>query len=642
MMQRFVGGDSNAVCDIVTGDASWIYCYDPETKRRSAQWVSPLEELPIKVKRGRSLGKKMVASFFGMTEFCAINAVEMRSLRTMYGVSQKNRCGNSDVRERCGLKEDVVTRVERGMFGHLDRMNESRLAQKSIERTRVVDRSVRVSLENPLQTNLVDTYKAGLVDSSAFRPTNSDPRAHIQKHLQLIKDASKQNVDILVFPLASLNHGTYAEEQRSQDFASPTPSSDDVPCDSHQYPEEISSISYATRDARMYVAINVPEKRYCNDKLEIFNSRVVFDRNGKIIKRYSEQPPGNTDCAVIESNRTFETDFGVTFALLSDSDLVYRQNYESLLKSDVENCILYADSAVYAEFALTNFPSTWAYVHKVNLLVSDTSDRVAGLTGVYATREVKTLDSGSHLLTMEIQKGAYKGNPTRIPSLRGFHGATSEHSVDLHSHSVEFLESALTNKGHRAVLCQTGFCCDFFLKTSGQHSGQLALAVFNGVRKIGTTALGLQACRVMSCHEVVDDNCMLRLPKESGLVFESVRISGNFSEQNSQQYPEIIMDVSSLDENQFIFDSVNDEGQRHTSISLTAARDVAQLGILSRDFPRDANDAENFKLNTTQNRKETFGENYLDKSQIVNFFDSLWITIRIPVFIVSIYVLEQI
>ncbi|GBP21250.1 hypothetical protein EVAR_84377_1 [Eumeta japonica] len=34
-----------------------------------------------------------------------INAVEMRSLRSTCGVSRKDRCGNSDVRERCGLKE---------------------------------------------------------------------------------------------------------------------------------------------------------------------------------------------------------------------------------------------------------------------------------------------------------------------------------------------------------------------------------------------------------------------------------------------------------------------------------------------------------------------------------------------------------
>ncbi|GBP27034.1 hypothetical protein EVAR_11269_1 [Eumeta japonica] len=42
-----------------------------------------------------------------------INALEMRSLRSMCGVSRKDRCRNSDVRARCGLKDDVVTGVER-------------------------------------------------------------------------------------------------------------------------------------------------------------------------------------------------------------------------------------------------------------------------------------------------------------------------------------------------------------------------------------------------------------------------------------------------------------------------------------------------------------------------------------------------
>ncbi|GBP16084.1 hypothetical protein EVAR_94422_1 [Eumeta japonica] len=51
----------------------------------------------------------------------------------MCGGARKDRCRNSDVRERCGLREDVVTRVERGMlrwFSHLERMNESRLTRQ--------------------------------------------------------------------------------------------------------------------------------------------------------------------------------------------------------------------------------------------------------------------------------------------------------------------------------------------------------------------------------------------------------------------------------------------------------------------------------------------------------------------------------
>ncbi|GBP01073.1 hypothetical protein EVAR_2334_1 [Eumeta japonica] len=39
----------------------------------------------------------------------------------------KDKCRNSDVRERCGLKKDVVTRIKNGelrRFDHLEKMNE--------------------------------------------------------------------------------------------------------------------------------------------------------------------------------------------------------------------------------------------------------------------------------------------------------------------------------------------------------------------------------------------------------------------------------------------------------------------------------------------------------------------------------------
>lgn len=90
MRERFNGGDSNSVFDIVTGDESWIYCYDPETKRQSAQWVFPSEELPTKVKRGRSVGKKMVASFFGRTGHYATIVLEDR--KTVTAEWYRNNC----------------------------------------------------------------------------------------------------------------------------------------------------------------------------------------------------------------------------------------------------------------------------------------------------------------------------------------------------------------------------------------------------------------------------------------------------------------------------------------------------------------------------------------------------------------------
>ncbi|CAH1977550.1 unnamed protein product [Acanthoscelides obtectus] len=53
-LDRFNSGNSKNVYSIVSGDESWIYCYEPENKRPSA---------PTKIIRSRSVSKKMVATF---------------------------------------------------------------------------------------------------------------------------------------------------------------------------------------------------------------------------------------------------------------------------------------------------------------------------------------------------------------------------------------------------------------------------------------------------------------------------------------------------------------------------------------------------------------------------------------------------
>jgi len=37
MLDKFDGGRSNAVWDIISGDETWVYCFDPETKQQSQQ-----------------------------------------------------------------------------------------------------------------------------------------------------------------------------------------------------------------------------------------------------------------------------------------------------------------------------------------------------------------------------------------------------------------------------------------------------------------------------------------------------------------------------------------------------------------------------------------------------------------------------
>ncbi|GBP64830.1 hypothetical protein EVAR_50347_1 [Eumeta japonica] len=70
----------------------------------------------------------------------------------------KDRCRDSGVRGRCGLKEDVETEVERGTwrrFGHLERMSGCRLT-KQIYRVSVCDGEVgKGRPRNSMQSILV-------------------------------------------------------------------------------------------------------------------------------------------------------------------------------------------------------------------------------------------------------------------------------------------------------------------------------------------------------------------------------------------------------------------------------------------------------------------------------------------------------
>lgn len=69
MMIKFDAGSSRRIYDIVTGDESWIYQYDPETKCQSTVWLFQNEPTPTKVKRSRSAGKILIASYFTLSGY---------------------------------------------------------------------------------------------------------------------------------------------------------------------------------------------------------------------------------------------------------------------------------------------------------------------------------------------------------------------------------------------------------------------------------------------------------------------------------------------------------------------------------------------------------------------------------------------
>ena len=62
-----------------------------------------------------------------------VNVHEMKCLRNLVGVSRMDRVRNEDGRRRAGIGRELASRVDQRVlrwFGHVDRMDEGRLARR--------------------------------------------------------------------------------------------------------------------------------------------------------------------------------------------------------------------------------------------------------------------------------------------------------------------------------------------------------------------------------------------------------------------------------------------------------------------------------------------------------------------------------
>ena len=63
-MLVMIKDDPNLLKRVITGDESWVYGYDPETKQMSSQWLKSSEMVPKKAKSQKSSVKCMLLLFF--------------------------------------------------------------------------------------------------------------------------------------------------------------------------------------------------------------------------------------------------------------------------------------------------------------------------------------------------------------------------------------------------------------------------------------------------------------------------------------------------------------------------------------------------------------------------------------------------
>jgi len=67
-LRQLASDDETFLSRAITGDESWVYGYDPETKQHSSQWKSPMSPRPKKARRVKSNVKSMIVTFFDVKE----------------------------------------------------------------------------------------------------------------------------------------------------------------------------------------------------------------------------------------------------------------------------------------------------------------------------------------------------------------------------------------------------------------------------------------------------------------------------------------------------------------------------------------------------------------------------------------------
>ena len=81
MLKKFKSGLAAEVNFIVTGDETWLHYYDVPTKSQSKVWVFKDEEVPVQVRKSKSIGKRMVTLF--ITKGGILTSVSLEKSKTV-------------------------------------------------------------------------------------------------------------------------------------------------------------------------------------------------------------------------------------------------------------------------------------------------------------------------------------------------------------------------------------------------------------------------------------------------------------------------------------------------------------------------------------------------------------------------------
>ncbi|XP_055619362.1 vanin-like protein 1 isoform X2 [Toxorhynchites rutilus septentrionalis] len=416
-------------------------------------------------------------------------------------------------------------------------------------------------------------------------------------------------VDILVFPELTLN-------TLSDPVYVPDPQDSIVPCRTDS-PEMLSRLSCLAADAGKYIVINLSEifdcelspsedPRPCGPHgFHRYNTNVVFDRNGAVIARYRKFNlfgEAGTNTTHLPEIVTFETDFGVTFGVLTCFDLLFAQPALELVKRDVKDFVLPSMWISEPPFlTATQAYESWAYANNVNLIASGANFNTAGSTGtgVFNGRNGAVFS----FMTGENTRSLF---PVRVPKIHDIpktnhqqfytadtvsgrlHGKFLEDismfSDTLEQYTTMQINPMQYNDQIGQIICNGDFCCDFSVTLAVIPDRDIThhyrFAVFDGIRTFqGYADAHISTCGIISCRNESLASCGLPMNENSNYIeFNEITISGKFVANGTLVMPNSLDDMlHSLDTDHYQFYSTVDYSTNQQNVQLMLSSTVANL-----------------------------------------------------------------
>ncbi|CAG9791384.1 unnamed protein product [Diatraea saccharalis] len=380
----------------------------------------------------------------------------------------------------------------------------------------------------------------------------NDTAANLRNYLIYIQEASSKNADIIVFPELTLNRGQDSIEVpingALKDHPIPALAAD-------LYHKVLVDISNAARQNKIYVVINIEEIMDCNtavgeycpaQQTYLFNTNVVFDRDGTIIDRYrkinlfgefTRTPALRPDLGV------FTTDFGVTFAHYICFDLLFQvpamQVVDKLNVTDVIFPTMWFSEMPY--LSAVQIQEGYAFAMDVNFLAAGSNNVRVGSSGsgIFSGKAGALISTMPGLPTTKLLVATVPKIPGQVTSSPP--GPIYDNPVDhdsltlitdpsLESHFTRLLTPGLS----QFTMISGEVICVFKVNMTENEpeteisSYKYRAAVFNGVRSYsGMATGGIRVCSVIACTGDSLDTCGKRFPQyklKSTAVFHELNI----------------------------------------------------------------------------------------------------------------------